>query len=247
MDVTNQQSVRKAYEFVTSKLPAGTGLWGVLNNAGIAGRCGPPEWLSIKDYEQVLNVNLLGLIDVTMTFLPLVKQSRGRIVNTSSMLGRFTLDSCIPYCVSKYGIEAFTDGLRRTLRPYNCRAILIEPGFHQTNMISKSNINSLLEEAWNNASPEVKEEFGEEYFRQAYNRLADSYSFMTTHRVSDVVDAYEHALLSRHPRPRYVVGIDAWFLGIPGQSLPEWISDWLVNILDRSKSVPAILLNTTRQ
>jgi len=61
---------------------------------------------------QVLDVNLLGLIDVTMTFLPLVKQSRGRIVNMSSMVGRHANAYSAPYSVSKYGIEAFTDSLR---------------------------------------------------------------------------------------------------------------------------------------
>ena len=61
---------------------------------------------------QVLDVNLLGLIDVTMTFLPLVKRSHGRIVNTASVFGRHVIGGCAPYCVSKYGVEAFTDSLR---------------------------------------------------------------------------------------------------------------------------------------
>ena len=63
---------------------------------------------------QVLDVNLLGLIDVTMTFLPLVKRSRGRIVNTSSVSGRYAMFIFNPYCVSKYGVEAFNDSLRYT-------------------------------------------------------------------------------------------------------------------------------------
>jgi retinol dehydrogenase 16 len=61
---------------------------------------------------QVMNVNLLGMIDVTMTFLPLIKAGRGRIINMSSILGRFSLPGRAPYCVSKYGVEAFTDALR---------------------------------------------------------------------------------------------------------------------------------------
>jgi len=61
---------------------------------------------------QVLDVNLLGLIDVTMTFLPLVKRSRGRIVNTASMAGRVAMSGNAAYSVSKYGVEAFTDSLR---------------------------------------------------------------------------------------------------------------------------------------
>jgi NAD(P)-dependent dehydrogenase (short-subunit alcohol dehydrogenase family) len=61
---------------------------------------------------QVLSVNLLGAVDMTMTFLPLIKQSRGRIVNMSSICGRLSVAAITPYCMSKYGIEAFTDALR---------------------------------------------------------------------------------------------------------------------------------------
>ena len=89
-----------------------TGLWGVLNNAGINEISGPPEWHTIDDYKSVAAVNLYGLIDVTMTFLPLVKMARGRVVNTSSVVGRATVPYNIPYCVTKYGVEAFSDGLR---------------------------------------------------------------------------------------------------------------------------------------
>ena len=84
----------------------------MLNNAGVCGGLGPPEWQTIDDYKAVAAVNLYGLIDVTMTFLPLVKMARGRVVNTASVLGRVCLSYNIPYCVSKYGVEAFSDGLR---------------------------------------------------------------------------------------------------------------------------------------
>jgi len=84
----------------------------VLNNAGILGAIGAPEWMTIDDYRTTCEVNLFGLIDVTMTFLPLVKKSRGRIVNTSSINGLLSVPLCVPYCVSKYAVEAFTDALR---------------------------------------------------------------------------------------------------------------------------------------
>src|SRR6218665_1615258 len=89
-----------------------TDLWGVINNAGYMGKVGPLEWLSLDDYREVLDVNLYGPINVTMRFLPLVKKARGRIVNTASMVGRVSLPLLTPYSVTKYGIEAFTDGLR---------------------------------------------------------------------------------------------------------------------------------------
>ena len=83
-----------------------------MNNAGIAGTIGPIEWCTVQDYKDNAAINIYGLIDVSMTFLPLVKLERGRVVNTASVFGRYCLQPCTPYCVAKYGVEAFTDGLR---------------------------------------------------------------------------------------------------------------------------------------
>jgi len=83
-----------------------------MNNAGILGRAGPVEWLTLNDYRQVADVNLYGLIDMTVTFLPLIKKAKGRVVNTASIVGRYAYAGSLPYTISKYGVEAFTDGLR---------------------------------------------------------------------------------------------------------------------------------------
>ena len=61
-------------------------MWGIINNAGIFGQDGPEDWRNKDDYYKVNAVNLFGLIDVTKTFLPLVKKTKGRVVNTGKML-----------------------------------------------------------------------------------------------------------------------------------------------------------------
>lgn len=63
-----------------------SGLWGLVNNAGIS-VVGPIEWIPLEKFKRIADVNLWGMIDVTKTFLPLVKKARGRVVNLSSMLG----------------------------------------------------------------------------------------------------------------------------------------------------------------
>jgi len=75
---------------------------------------GLADWMTVDDYRRQCDVNLFGLIDVTMTFLPLVKKTHGggRVVNTSSLAGRVALPTYAAYCVSKFGVEAFTDALR---------------------------------------------------------------------------------------------------------------------------------------
>lgn len=87
------------------------GLWAVVNNAGVSVPCGPTDWLTIDDFKQLLAVNLTGVIDVTLSVLPIIKKAGGRVVNVASVFGRISPFGG-PYCVSKYGVEAFTDGLR---------------------------------------------------------------------------------------------------------------------------------------
>ena len=63
-----------------------SGLWGLVNNAGI-GIAGPIEWTPLEHMKHIADVNLWGMIDVTKTFLPLIKKSQGRVVNMSSLAG----------------------------------------------------------------------------------------------------------------------------------------------------------------
>lgn len=241
LDVTNTEDVRKALEFVKSKLPSGRGLWGVVNNAGISGRAGPIEWMRIEDYQDALNVNTLGIVDVTMTFLPLVKKAKGRVVITSSASGFFSYPLINPYNVSKYGAEAFGDGLRRSMIMFGVKVSLIEPGMHDTPIASDDNVRRAMTAAWRDATPEVKEEFGDDYLEKVIDQLHQLQMMIRSSKTSDVVDAYEEALLGRYPRARYVVGVDANFLFKPLQALPECLSDRLLELLAPKGPTPAAL------
>ena len=75
-------------------------------------KLGPAEWLIKKDYQDCCDVNLFGLIDVCRIFLPLIKKTKGRIVNTASIVGRMGFPGSAAYVVSKYGVEGFTECLR---------------------------------------------------------------------------------------------------------------------------------------
>ena len=82
-----------------------------MNNAGICTPMAPNEWLTKQDFVKMLDVNLLGMIEVTLSLLPVVRKARGRVVNVSSVMGRVSLFGG-GYCMSKYGVEAFSDSLR---------------------------------------------------------------------------------------------------------------------------------------
>lgn len=87
------------------------GLWAVVNNAGISFPTAPNDWLEIEDFKHMINVNLIGVVAITLSVLPLIKKAKGRVVNVASVFGRIsTLGGA--YCITKYGVEAFNDSLR---------------------------------------------------------------------------------------------------------------------------------------
>jgi NAD(P)-dependent dehydrogenase (short-subunit alcohol dehydrogenase family) len=131
-DVTDPESVSKAAAEV--KHAAGEKrLAGLVNNAGIA-VTGPLAYLPLERFRLQLEVNLLGVHTVTQAFLPLLgtEPNRtggpGRIVNISSVSGRLAVPFLGAYAASKFGLEGYSDSLRRELMLFGIKVILIEPG-----------------------------------------------------------------------------------------------------------------------
>ncbi|KAJ1160135.1 hypothetical protein NDU88_000637 [Pleurodeles waltl] len=83
LDVTNKKSVAAMAQWVKEQV-GDRGLWGLVNNAGVGLPVAPNEWLTLDDFMRVLMVNLIGLIDVTLVLLPLLRKARGRIINMAS-------------------------------------------------------------------------------------------------------------------------------------------------------------------
>lgn len=240
LDVTNGESVRNCLTLVKSKLPSERGLWGVVNNAGGARNAtGQPDWMRLENYRAQCDLNLFGLIDVTLAFLPLVKKEKGRVVNMSSIYGRFTFTICSPYSIAKHGVEAFSDAIRRSLRSFGCQVSIIEPGIHlhQTADAMNDRLSQLIRQTFERADPGIQEDYGHSY--ASSGKGLRFFLSQGSRRVGDVIDAYEHALFGRNPRARYVVGWDARFIYLPLQWLPEWLGDWIYERLEHRRPRPS--------
>ena len=82
-------------------------------------------------------------------------------------VGRTTLPQSASYSITKYGVEAFSDALRREMRPWGVQVSIIEPGLFKTPLSdAECNIHS-LQGLWDALSPDLKQEYGE-------NRLENS-------------------------------------------------------------------------
>ncbi len=76
---------------------------------------------------------------MTQELLPALRAARGRIVNVSSIGGRVALPLVGAYNMSKFGLEAMSDSLRRELHPHGVDVIVIEPGGVKTPIWKKGN------------------------------------------------------------------------------------------------------------
>ena len=143
-----------------------SGLWAVVNNAGIIVP-GFVEWITMDDMKKVVDVNLWGTISVTRAFLPLLKQTKGRIVNVASAFGIVSVPAAVSYCISKYGVQAFCDGLRREIMHLGVTVHIIEPGLFSTNLSDLEKNEKIMEKFWHNLDEETRESYGNEFFEQS--------------------------------------------------------------------------------
>jgi NADP-dependent 3-hydroxy acid dehydrogenase YdfG len=83
----------------------------------------------------MIDVNLLGLLYCTHAALPVMReQGSGHIVNLSSTAGRFARAGSAVYNLTKFGVNAFSEGLRQELVAHHIRVTLIEPGYVATEL-----------------------------------------------------------------------------------------------------------------
>jgi NAD(P)-dependent dehydrogenase (short-subunit alcohol dehydrogenase family) len=104
----------------------------LINNAGF-GLFGPLEDLKDEEIRHQMEVNFFGTVSVTKAFLPLIRASRGKIFNFSSVFGFMGFPLTSLYCASKFAVEGLTESLRGELAPYVVQVCLIEPGGYNTN------------------------------------------------------------------------------------------------------------------
>ncbi|XP_038020373.1 retinol dehydrogenase 16-like [Motacilla alba alba] len=227
LDVTSSKSIADVTAWVRERV-GDQGLWGLVNNAGIAIPTAPNEWLSKEDFVKVLNVNLVGVVEVTLSLLPLVRRARGRVVNVASVMGRVSFFGG-GYCPSKYGVEAFSDSLRLEMRNFGVKVCVIEPGYFKTMITNVENLEKNFHASWEKLPAEIKASYGESYLRDFVGMLKLLQKGYNTN-LSLVTNCMEHALTSLHPRTRYSAGWDAKLLYLPLSYLPSALSDALFTL-----------------
>ncbi len=198
LDITNQGAVTACADQVRHSLQ-GVTLAGLVNIAGMS-LAGPILHQPIEDIRAQMKVNLIGPVNTIKAFAPLVGADRsmkgrlGRIVNISSVGGRFGAPFLGAYSASKHALEGLSESLRRELLLYGIDVILIEPGYVNTPILDKANQEDYAKYR--------DTEYGEvlERFRRGF--IAEGRKGIKAKAFSEVV---HKALTDSYPKVRYTV------------------------------------------
>ena len=211
LDVLKPETIKKALTVIEKK---SSNFYGIINNAGIS-YAGPLEILPMEDFQETIEVNLLGMIHVIKTFLPLIRKNQGRIVNIGSVSGYLSSPSASAYCASKFAVEAVSEALQLELIPFNVQVSIVAPGAIYTPIWEKG--KKIWDEKFKKANPELQD---------SYKTLINfSLRYMKSRQwtpVSKVAIAVGKALMDRKPKMRYIVGTDAKLMFLLSKFPMKW-------------------------
>ena len=194
LDVNEDESIRIAIQKIISD---SGGIDILINNAGY-GMFGPIEEISVKEIKEQFETNFFGTIRLIKAIVPIMrKQRNGTIVNISSMVGRFGVPLNAAYVSSKFALEGLSESISFELEEFGIKVIVVEPGVIQTDFF-----HNLKVRGNDTKSP---------YYKLMDKRIAFLKAAMKNSVSSSdqVANTILHAVNSRDPDMRYVIGNDA--------------------------------------
>jgi len=203
LDIVDRASLGRAHAQVARALSSDgyPGLAALVNNAGKS-IDGPLELLPLGDLHEAFAVNVVGQVAVTQTFLPLLRQARGRIVNMGGAAGRVAMPMYGALSASKAALDSISDVLRMELRHQGVDVSYIEPGALDTSFFARSAAARAEHGYAGDAGTRAN-------YAEAISRIGMALSETKPASLGPVIKAIEQALTARRPAPRYVVGRDA--------------------------------------
>ena len=147
-DVTNEAAVKESVKIVENQI-GNQKLSGLINNAGVP-VVGAVQNLSAEEFKYQFDVNLLGVFHCCQAYLDLLGADKnregtsGKIINISSISGENGMPFMSAYNMSKYGLEGFSEALRRELIIFGIDVVIIAPGPVKTPIWEKTDQNDIL-------------------------------------------------------------------------------------------------------
>ena len=198
----------------------------LVNNAGY-GSYGAVEDVPIDEARRQFEVNVFGLARLTQLVTPHMRAQRsGRIINISSIGGKFYEPFGAWYHATKFAVEGFSDSLRLELRPFGIDVVIIEPGpiLTEWNEIAR---DSLLERSGST-------DYGR-YARRAHRVLTEFDKPGRASKPEDVARKIRKAATISRPAARYPVGRGARLVTGSRDHLPDRLYDQVLGRLYGSR------------
>lgn len=197
LDVTKQNEIDAVVKQIRQ---AGTGLYALVNNAGV-GLMAPLIELEEDDLRFIFDVNVYGPYRLTKAVAPFLIEAKGRVVNIGSIAGFQTRTFYGPYSMTKHAMEAFTDALAIELERFSIKVSIVDPGGFRSN-IGKNIYQRLKDKGLDFESSLYAEDWKN-------NWVLGGGDLSTLKGPEDIVTKVEHALFSNEPQQRYMVVGDA--------------------------------------
>lgn len=216
LDVTDAESIAATVSIIEKE--TGGDVFGLINNAGI-GRSGVLEATPVDEIRNVLDVNVIGLMAMTKAMIPMLRESKGRIINIGSTASFLASPGASAYAASKFAVRAITDSLRLELKPFGMSVILVAPGAVESEIWEKG--AEYKNEMRKSVKPEMAElyatliKFGDKLIKEIKKIPAE-----------EVALSVADALTSVKPKRYYTVGKDAK-AGVKAARLPKCLLDWI--------------------
>ena len=192
LDVTQQDEIDAAVKFVASE---GRGLFGIVNNAGVA-MLGRMSEMKDEDILWIHDINVMGPHRVNKAFVPMLIESKGRTAIIGSISGYVTGATSGAYSMSKFAVEAYTESLAADLEESGVRVGIVDPGAYRSRIREK--VAMYLLTSSDDLEQKVSEE--QETEIQAARNNNDQLK-----EPDEVAEAVMHFLTSDSPKLRYMV------------------------------------------
>lgn len=192
IDVTVQSEIDAAVKTVAAK---GRGLYGLINNAGVA-IFGPLTEVDVAELEYQMNVNVYGPYRVTQAFAPMIIESKGRIATTGSIAGIRASGFFGHYSMSKHAIEAYTEALSAEMARFGVTVGVIEPGNYASQIGNTARKRILDSDYWPADT---------QFPQQRAGTVAALAKVSEGKDPQDVANAALHFISNKSPQLRYMV------------------------------------------
>ena len=211
MDVSDDLSMRQGVKEV---IETEKQIDVLINNAGY-GSFGALEDVPISEAKKQYEVNIFGLARLTQLVLPHMRERKsGRIINISSMGGKFGEPHGAWYHSTKFALEGLSDCLRMEVKPFGIDVVIIEPGMIKTewDMIARENLISTS---------------GQTAYKETALKHADSLvkNYKKGSEPSVIAKAIVKAASADKPKTRYVAGAMAKTILFAKKILPDRLFD----------------------